>query len=145
MWKQKLKGSLKQQYRMYVCGQGWCCNQNQTTVAFGILPPPPGVEVASLGARLSKIIYNLTDVLSQLRFILPKWLRKCWNLVHSISALCQRMCCSVLAMKTCSVHFSKVFIKNQLDDPSTYVLAYYEWTCMLFFRYRGYLKCLCIN
>lgn len=86
----------------------------------------PWSRGCQFGCQTEQDHLHLTDVLSQLRFILPKWLRKHWNLAPSISALCQRKCCSTLAMKICGVHFSKEFIINQLDDPSTYMLAYYE-------------------
>lgn len=143
--KTKVKGVIKAAVS-YVCLWPRLVLQSESNYC-GVWYPSasPWRRGCQFGCQTEQDHLHLTDVLSQLRFILPKWLRKGWNLVPSISALCQRMCCSVLAMKTCSVHFSKVFIKNQLDDPSTYVLAYYEWTCMLFFRYRGYLKCLCIN
>lgn len=86
----------------------------------------PWSTVCQFGCQNEQDHLHLTDVLSQLRFILPKWLRKCWNLVPSISALWQIMCCSMFATKICHVNFSKELITNQLDDPSTCMLAFYE-------------------
>lgn len=75
------------------------------------------------GCQTEQDHLHLTDFLSQLHFILPKWRCTCWNLVPCISG---KNVLLHVSNENLLLIFSKESITNQLDDPSTYMLAYYE-------------------